>query len=709
MTKPLLSIGMIVKNEARSLEKCLKALEPLRNALPCELIIADTGSTDATREIAQRYADLVFDFPWVNDFSAARNAVMDRASGKWYFTVDADEYLDPDISQLVEFLSLPRDKQNGFAAVVQRNYHTRDMAEDDYSDFMAQRLARRDTGARYEGQIHETWPQGARIPTRLLERVILHHDGYTIDDLTAKKAKMERNLLLLRQELANHPKDPDRLLQCIESSRYHKDERMGYLYQAMEFVQGGQISSANAGCVAPLYRYAVCTALEEDLPQAEEWLAWGVEQPFFQSIICRIDVSASAAAYYHGKQDYQTALDWVERYEQGCTDYWARRYDLMEVSRSAPTYAIPNSMLFGRLLRCESLEALGRQEEALQGLEGLDLRRLCHASTLFLRTLGLLTRLKQVWEKACALYSRILSALWALDEPDNTQVQELKRACILQAGQIFQDRSGSWRLYSQAPGDLGRSARVMDLSEKKALAEELNTLECWKDVPVAVVLHAVEQGVALPAAFYQQGGERLRTIAAALGEAPTLRTYLPQWATCDDFRASMIRFQFLFQLSAAAVRGADWEGGSGLMELATLFIDLAADYLPALYHPQLLLDEGEWLVLPGLHRFALYLIRANTAFSQGNNLEYVRALKAALGAAPAMKHMVDYLLKQLEERHRQNASPELLALAEKVRAILAQYPPDDPAVAALKQSDVYQKVAYLIDGLDAPVFGGLVQ
>ena len=74
-----------------------------------------------------------------------------------------------------------------------------------------------------------------------------------------------------------------------------------------------------------------------------------------------------------------------------------------------------------------------------------------------------------------------------------------------------------------------------------------------------------------------------------------------------------------------------------------------------------------------------------------------------------MKHMVDYLLKQLEERQRQNASPELLELAAKVRTILAQYPPDDPAVAALKQSEVYQKVAYLIEGLDAPVFGGLAQ
>jgi len=54
MAQPLLSIGMIVKNEERCLEKCLKALEPLRQAIPCELIIADTGSTDKTKKIAER-------------------------------------------------------------------------------------------------------------------------------------------------------------------------------------------------------------------------------------------------------------------------------------------------------------------------------------------------------------------------------------------------------------------------------------------------------------------------------------------------------------------------------------------------------------------------------------------------------------------------------------------------------------------------------
>ena len=56
-----------------------------------------------------------------------------------------------------------------------------------------------------------------------------------------------------------------------------------------------------------------------------------------------------------------------------------------------------------------------------------------------------------------------------------------------------------------------------------------------------------------------------------------------------------------------------------------------------------------------------------------------------------------------------SASQELLALAGQVRTLLAAYDPEDPAVAALKQSPVYQKVAHLIEGLEAPVAGGLAQ
>ena len=53
--------------------------------------------------------------------------------------------------------------------------------------------------------------------------------------------------------------------------------------------------------------------------------------------------------------------------------------------------------------------------------------------------------------------------------------------------------------------------------------------------------------------------------------------------------------------------------------------------------------------------------------------------------------------------------PELNALADQVRVILARFTPNDPAVAALKQSEAYQKVAHLIEGNATPVWGGLLQ
>ena len=82
-SRPLLSIGIIFKNEIRCLERCVKSFDSLRKTIPCELVMADTGADDGSREIAEKYADILIDFPWINDFAAARNAVMDQCSGIW--------------------------------------------------------------------------------------------------------------------------------------------------------------------------------------------------------------------------------------------------------------------------------------------------------------------------------------------------------------------------------------------------------------------------------------------------------------------------------------------------------------------------------------------------------------------------------------------------------------------------------------------------
>ena len=100
----LLSVGIITKNEEKNLPNCLEGLKPLLMAIPSELIIVDTGSTDQTKEIARKYTSKVYDFKWINDFSAARNETLKHASGEWYMYLDADEWIE-DCRELIAFFS----------------------------------------------------------------------------------------------------------------------------------------------------------------------------------------------------------------------------------------------------------------------------------------------------------------------------------------------------------------------------------------------------------------------------------------------------------------------------------------------------------------------------------------------------------------------------------------------------------------------------
>ena len=240
-TKPMLSIGMIVKNEQDKLEKCLKALQPLREAVSCELVIADTGSTDNTRTIAEKYADLVFDFPWINDFSAARNAVMDRCNGIWYLTVDADEYLAPDVSELAEFLNGENAEKADVGYVIQRNYNTTQMLPGDCNDFFACRMVRMQSGIRYMGTIHESLQVPSGKVARFFSKTILHHDGYAWKTEADAQAKMQRNLELLEKALEQHPNNARLLTQCIESSNFQTDKRNFYAHRAMDVLTNGKI------------------------------------------------------------------------------------------------------------------------------------------------------------------------------------------------------------------------------------------------------------------------------------------------------------------------------------------------------------------------------------------------------------------------------------------------------------------------------------
>lgn len=84
------SVAMIVKNEEAVLARCLDSLHGIAD----EIVIVDTGSADRTKEIAARYTDKIYDFAWVDDFSAARNFAFSKCTMEYVYSADADEMLD---------------------------------------------------------------------------------------------------------------------------------------------------------------------------------------------------------------------------------------------------------------------------------------------------------------------------------------------------------------------------------------------------------------------------------------------------------------------------------------------------------------------------------------------------------------------------------------------------------------------------------------
>ncbi len=87
-----LSVCLITKNEEQFLPQCLASVRGLAQ----QIIVVDTGSTDRTVELAKAQGAEVYDFAWCDDFSAARNAALEHATGDWVLMLDADEELPAD-------------------------------------------------------------------------------------------------------------------------------------------------------------------------------------------------------------------------------------------------------------------------------------------------------------------------------------------------------------------------------------------------------------------------------------------------------------------------------------------------------------------------------------------------------------------------------------------------------------------------------------
>lgn len=715
MSKPLLSIGIIFKNEIRCLERCLKSLQPLRDAIPCELVMADTGSDDGSREVAERYADILFDFPWVNDFAAARNAVMARCSGKWYLTVDADEWLDEDFSQLTKFLSESHPKIGG-CSLIQRNYSAFD-SQEKYSDFLAVRMARMSTGERYHGAIHEV----LRLPPEVvfvLSKTVLHHDGYVGLGGKQGEGKRKRNMELLRVELEKNPNDVRIRVLCMESSSGDPDHEH-YVRLALEGLKQKMPGWQSFGPV--ILRNAVNWAIK-DAKEEMDGFAEDARTMFPNSIITRLDVEYQICTTYFNGQNYERALPAGEAYLRGIADYHAGRCDLSDMMFSTLQSTAPMRESHVGLIVAESYFQTGEFQKAMERLTAVELEKLHEAD--FKTYVGIMLNLQaQSGQELSGQLLKLWDYVEALDEKDPARKQWMD-ALSTAGGKVFPPhyRDGeakkgfrhAYTLFLPLVGksEMGTAARVLEAADTKEMETLLGDVRNWKKFPIHVLAHAIKRGARFPLPDRPMNIENMDALATRLAQNTGSLYLLVEQSMERGLPDNIQEFIWVRGLVLAGVRKFAWGGENADAEqgmaLMYAFAEVERKYLPLCYAQETLREETLFL-FPPVHRFGFYCARAFDALAQGDAAEYVRLLRAGLTVCETANGMVEFLLEHTPELHAPEPSAELQALAEQIRAVLANFAPDDPAVAALKQSEAYQKVAYLIEGASVPVVGGLLQ
>ncbi len=215
-----ISLCMIVKNEERVLADCLRSATPFFK----EVIVADTGSTDATRSIAESFGVRVTEFPWTDSFSEARNASMAPAQGKWICWLDADDTLPLATGEAIldAVLSAPDDVA---AFVVPVRFA--DGGEHGGVQVDHVKVFRNLPGIAFEGRIHEqilrTLKDAAGQDAKIvrLDAVVMH-SGYDTSE-EGQKRKRERDSKLLELDLAERPAHPFVLFNLGMTAHYTEE------------------------------------------------------------------------------------------------------------------------------------------------------------------------------------------------------------------------------------------------------------------------------------------------------------------------------------------------------------------------------------------------------------------------------------------------------------------------------------------------------
>jgi len=257
-----LSVCLIVKNEEKFLGQCLKSVRDIA----AQIVVLDTGSTDRTVEIAREHGAEIHAFTWGDDFSAARNAALQHATGDWVLMLDADEELSAEgREKLAAAMNEP--------AVMAWRLPMVDVGREAEGCAYVPRLYRNAPGLFYVGRIHEQVFSSIEVrrgewglENRIGDATLVHH-GYTAE-MMRDRNKIERNLRLLESAVAELPGEPHLLMNLgLELSRSGREaEALDRYQQAFDC-----LSSKPAAEIVPELRETLLGQLGRQLAARKQF------------------------------------------------------------------------------------------------------------------------------------------------------------------------------------------------------------------------------------------------------------------------------------------------------------------------------------------------------------------------------------------------------------------------------------------------------
>ena len=281
------SLCMIVKNEEDVLERCLNSVSILVD----EIIIVDTGSTDRTKEIAARFTSLIFDFPWRDDFAAARNASFAHASMDYCMWLDADDVLLE--ADQAAFLAL-KQTLDPDVSVVMAPYHTGfDESGRCTFSYYRERLIKNHAGMGWAGAVHEAVTPVGKV----------FYADFAVTHRKTRPGDPDRNLRIYQAQLsAGKPLEPRHRFYYGRELYYHRrwEEALSVFESFLSEGRGWVENNIDACCH--------CAYCREQLGQPDAALAallrtFAYDRP-------RAEVCCELGRWFFQRERYGQAAYW---------------------------------------------------------------------------------------------------------------------------------------------------------------------------------------------------------------------------------------------------------------------------------------------------------------------------------------------------------------------------------------------------------------